>query len=461
MEKHAVDLFGGGQPILLTANLVSISGENQIVLVAGRHIYYEHVGSTGIVSEGTYVDSGITTLSIDGRMCFAHLGDAIYIADSGSASPYYYDQTSGLGPHGNPPADPLGDVPTSCNVVANVGERLVYAGDREAGRTYYMSRVGTPNDFAYGDTDDDRALTGDLALSGGNNDGITAVIPWYSDYSLWCTKASMTLLIGDNPATGAYFYPVSQRLGCLDAVSWCRGPGQRLFIVGRDGMAICDPGAPRNEPKVYSVEKMPRELLAIDPDSYRVTPIWDSRAKGVHIFVTKETATSGLDHWFWSEEGKGFFRMQYPTNCEPFSACAYPPLTSQGTNILLGCRDGRLRKFTLTSNTDDGTNFDSHVFLGPIRPGGDDFTDGKVVELIGVMSEDSSSVDVDIYAGQTPEEAAASTSAWNNSLSSGRSSVHRPRTRAGDAYVKITGTPGDDWGMEKVILKTSPGGRQR
>lgn len=456
LDKYdSANIFGAGNPVRMVAPMVKSDGTKRLTLTDNGLFYYE-------TSSGVWSTGSLGVLSTTGRMCWTVMGDKIFIADSDATSPYFYNATNNNnGAHGNPALDPLGNVPQSCNVVANVGNRLVFAGDPTAQRAYYMSRVGNPNDYQYADTDEGRAVSGSLAVGGANNDAIKAIIPWYADYSLWCCESSMSLLIGDNPNTGAYFYSVSARLGCLDAMSWCRGPQQTLFVMTRDGLAMCDPGSPRAEPKLVSVEKIPRELLAIDSTAYDVSLIWDSRAQGVHIFITKRSATSGLDHWYWSQRGGGFWRMQYPTNCEPFSVCAYPSVTSTGTNILLGCRDGRLRNFSLTTKTDDGTSFSSHVYLGPFRPSGNNMQDGKILELVGVLSQDSGTVDYDILGAATPEQAYTASSLWNNSLSAGRSYTHRPRVRCGDAYIKVSGPALDDWSLERISITSMPGGRQR
>ena len=469
MLRHSTNLFGQGNPIRMVSVVVTSQGLNQLVCSTGDRFYNQAVLWSPSTAQYSLADSWYataTTWPVAGRLCKAYINDSIVIARRASIvgeafNPFIYTAGDTTGSAlNNPPADPLGDVPLGCAVAANIGNRLVLAGDYTDRRSYYMSRVGDPHDFAYGDTDEERAVTGELAIPGANNDGIKAIVPWYADYSLWFCGSSTALLIGDNPTTGAYFYPISDRLGCLDSMAWCRGPGQTVFVMTRDGLAKCDPSNPRGEPELVSRERIPKELQAIGTD-YEVTLIWDSRAKGVHIFKSKVSAVSGIDHWFWYQPGDSYFRMRYPTDCEPFSACALPSLDTEMASIILGCRDGRLRQFSIDAFDDDGTNFDSHVILGPTRPGNSEDMDGKLLEVVGVMADDSSDVDYYVLCGDTHEQAVQATPEWTGSFSAGRNRVDRPRTRSGSVAIKVSGVPGDPWSMEKVHAVMAPGGRQR
>lgn len=456
MEKHYNGLvLYPGTPIRAIGQLTKADGTPLLYAAGGGYMSRE-------TSAGVWNFNTATGFGTSARICHCITGDKAFLTAVGAVQPVVFDAALGsIAYHGNPPASPLGDVPNYCSIVAMIGDRLVFSGDSSAPRAYYMSRSGDYNDFAYGDTDDDRAVTGFLSVGGVNSDAITAVIPWFGDYSVWCCKSSMSVLVGDNPVTGAYFLPISGRLGSLDSMSWCFGEGRSLFIMTREGVAALDPGNPRAEPKLISQEKMPREMLAIAPSTYEVTLAWDSRSQLIHIFISKTVASAGVDHWALSLRTGGFFRMRYATDHEPLSAFAYPTTSSTSTNILLGCRDGYIRRFSNSSATDDGTNFDSYVMMGPLRPSGTEHVDSRILELVGIMATGSGTVDCDILPAATAELSTAASSLWNAELSAGRSPVHRPRVRCGNAIIKVTGTPGSAWSKEKLGVVVGSGGRQR
>jgi len=142
--------------------------------------------------------------------------------------------------------------------------------------------------------------------------------------------------------------------------------------------------------------------------------------------------------------------------------------------VVLGGRDGYIRKFDASSSTDDGTAIESHVLIGPVHMAASDTTDALVAELHGLMADISGTVTWRLVMGGSAEAAAdvavagvlaavagtaiagvAASGAW----SGGRNKVVRTRARGAWAVIWIEGS--GQWAYEAVATVTRQFGRIR
>jgi hypothetical protein len=143
-------------------------------------------------------------------------------------------------------------------------------------------------------------------------------------------------------------------------------------------------------------------------------------------------------------------------------------------DLVVGCRDGYLRKFSDTAATDDGTNIESHVLIGPFRLTSDDATDAMLTEIHGVMADDAGAVTWRVVMGQSAEAAtdaavdgiasvlAGSTPAGvsaSGSWTERRNKVVRPRARGPWAVVWLSSSA--RWAYEAVVVRIGQLGRLR
>lgn len=461
LAKYYGSAFGSGNPILAGVRMMNSSGVAINAVLAGGTIRFES-------SPGSIHATSISGMNTAGRVCTAVMGDKWFLAQAGLASPYYFDAVnSNGGSHGNAVIDEptLGIVPTNCDVVMSFLDRLYFAGNTSARRAYYASAIGDPNNYLYSGTGTSRAFTSSYNVGGANNDILRAMIPWTNDTALFMGRSSCGILYGD-PLNGGYFRTLSQTVGILDPMAWCRGPGNEIFTVSRSGLAVNQPGA-RGEPELLSNKKLRQELMNIDPATYHVVPVWDQRAQGINIFISKVSAASNVDHWFYDLRMGAFYRDQFPsTSYEPFSAWQYPELSQTGSSTLIGCRDGYIRYFSDSQATDDGTNFNSHVYLGPFRVGSRDFNDdGIVSRIIGKLATSSGAANWALYVGDTPDAAYANAvagTAWaSGTLAAGYNTTNTPEARCAWCYLKVYGTAGTRWALESMLLEFDSGDYHR
>lgn len=400
---------------------------------------------------GTYTISGATS-------AHAHLvsapgdGTADYRIERG---PKIYDPIAGTLSLWTATA---GQVPTGCPLLAFYRGRAVLAGAPIAPHVWYMSRQDDPLDFDYSDTDAQRAVAGTNTESGALSGPITALIPHSDDYLVFATLTSLWVLRGD-PAYGGQIDALSHSVGCIDKKAWCRGPGGEIIFLSRDGLYGLAPGG-SSYPQSLSRERLPNELIGVDTTVYTVLLEYSVADRGVHVYLTPLTASTGEKHWFFDWDDKGFWPVTLTGDHEPTAILAYEGQSAIDCGVLLGCRDGYLRRYHDLAARDDGTAFTNYVLLGPIMLG-DGYHDGLVNELIGVLGANSGNVTWSVIPGADAETAFNATAVDTGTLVAGYNRTFRPRARGGAFYVKLTGTANRAWAFERMTVLREVLGKQR
>ena len=451
MSRFYSEVVALGTPVRTVFPMVKADG-TPVLVYTGNNV-------AGAISNGIQYGSGGGLVALGaGRTCWTVLEDRAYFTSATGTQPYYFDATTGaFAAHANAPASPLGDVPTNVKICAGFLSRLWFAGKNTAQRAYYASRVGEPNDFQYNDTDEGSAFFGALDVAGGFNDNLTAIIPWYGDYALFCGSSSSTICAGD-PEDDGYFYNVTNRYGCLDSMSWCKGPDKTLYVMTRDGLALWT--SPTDEPEILSNSKIPQEFPGIDKDVHELSMVYDTRQSGIHIFKTRTTYTSGGGHWFYDLRGKGFWPQTYSSECEPFSACQYQDLNSTESSILMGGRNGYIRYFDGTQADDDGTNFESYCFIGP-QAHSESGREGKLKECSVTMTRTSGDANVSVHPGRNAEDAFNASAEYDFNVSAGANDWEDVQVLGVTSFFKIYGTAGTRWGLEGIHMKPKQVGKAR
>ena len=354
----------------------------------------------------------------------------------------------------------LGSVPLGCPLVCVYRGRLVWAGAADNPQMWYMSRQGNPLDYYYGAiaSDGGRAVAGTSTDSGAIGESITALIPHSDDYLIFGCPQSLWLLQGD-PAYNGQILNLSRTVGVIGAQSWCKIPSGEVVFLSRDGIYAVLPGS-GNPPEAISREKIPLELLNIDPTQAIVSLAYDKFDKGIHIRINYKSA-SDIHYWFdW--KNKGFWPCSFPVSMEPYSVLEYQTSEPNKSAVLFGGGDGYIRQDDDNSTTDDGTAFDSYVVIGPMRLGGSDEQAGSLDQVIGSTALLSGPVGYSVQTGYTSEQAATGsgpipyTSSWQFPGLNYRTS---PMVRAFGFALKIFAqTPGLRWAMESISALTSGGG---
>jgi hypothetical protein len=344
-----------------------------------------------------------------------------------------------------------GQVPTGNPIVARYLDRIVLAGADIAPHVWYMSRQGTHTDWDYSQTDAQRAVAGTSSDAGVPGEPLTAVIPHSDDYCIFACANSMWRLRGD-PAVGGVFDALSRTVGIVSRDAWCLGPSGELVFLSRAGLYILAPGG-SSVPQPLSREILPRELMNIEPSTTTVAMAFDAKDNGVHVFLTPESSNSRI-HWWVDWSRKTFWPMSYDSTHEATAVCDVRSTSIEESGVILGCRDGYLRRFHAMAPTDCGTAFDSSVVLGPIGIGRDFFA-GILREFIGVLARDSGDVDWTIAASNSFEGALSEVAEHSGTWSAGVNAVIRSCGRGQAVVITLTGG-GDRWAVESIYAIVEP-----
>ncbi len=405
---------------------------------------------TGTVVNGTYKISSFTSGSIT-LASSAGTGNCSYRIER---APKIYD----------PAEDSLtqwtatdGEVPTGCPIVANYLDRMVLAGAEIAPHVWYMARKGDSLDWDYSQSDSLRAVAGPASDPGVPGEAITALVPHSNDYLIISCRNSLWRLRGD-PAYGGSLDALSRTIGIIDKNAWCLGPNAELIFLSLGGLYVLPPDANAN-PKPLSLGILPREFLNINPDTLTAQLEYDIQGHGVHIFLTSDSSNSRY-HWWFEWDRKTFWPSSYNSSHEPTATCQLQGATIEDDGIILGGRDGYLRRHSELSETDVDTTFVSRVLIGPVALSGD-MAEGSILIMTANMAISSGDVTWSLRPSSTFEgtlaEAESDTGIWV----AGLSATSYPACR-GQAYsMLLTGESGREWAVESITTVIKQAGRRR
>lgn len=147
---------------------------------------------------------------------------------------------------------------------------------------------------------------------------------------------------------------------------------------------------------------------------------------------------------------------------EPTALCALRDRPGDYSNVILGCRDGYLRRFQPNQPTDDGTSFNSYVDYGPFPLAGPG-RDGMVTEIVGITANRSGDVNWAIRTGNSAEAAFTSSAVASGTWDlEGLSYREFPRARGHMAVIRVSNGEADyTWGIEGIEIVIADAGKLR
>jgi len=300
-----------------------------------------------------------------------------------------------------------GFVPAGCRLIAFWRGRAVLA----RGNTIYYSRIGDPLDFDFGQTDEGAAIATPLTDTGVIGQEVTAICPIDSDSIVFGCKNQLWRQTGD-PAAQGKLYNLSREVGIVADNAFCITPDGVLVFLSNFGIYACQ--AKGGLPAPVTQRPLPESMRYID-DSFEVSLAYDTRDKGVHIFLTKQVALTS--HWFMDWQEKGFWPVIFASDGnDPFCAVDYAGRDSTDNCVLMGCRDGYIRRHRDNQGTDDGIPFSSYLVFGPIRLSGNTQNNGTIAELICNPVQDADLVtraNVSLKIGYNHQECLTATSRFD------------------------------------------------
>lgn len=352
-----------------------------------------------------------------------------------------------------------GTAPAGCRLVALYRDRIVWAGGDLLPHVWYASRQGDPYDFDYSQEDSAAAIMAQSSIAGQLADPITALIPHSDECLIFGCYNSLWIMRGD-PGYGGTLDQLSRKIGIVSAKSWCRTPDDMVVFLSADGLYVMPAGC-AGLPTSLSRERLPDELLCLNASRESIHLEYDTLHRGVHIFVTKRDG-SAAPHWWFDWESKSFWRMSLQSDHEPF-AVHERIAWDDCPVVLVGGRDGFIRYFDRQFQVDDGNNeIVSYCDIGPFHLDPDNFNDGIVSELTGVLGDGSGPVNWSIRTGHSAQEAYNATALTSGTWSiDGMNYTCYPRLRGVSAFIRLSNNSTTRWFIERITALVKPLGRRR
>ena len=326
-----------------------------------------------------------------------------------TAGPHFYDWTVYNGNETK-----YGTMPNKAYLGCLYRGRCVLSGDPEHPHQWNMSRQGNPWDFLYTSNDAQTAVAGNNADMGELGDIVTALIPYKDDYLIFGCMSEIWYAAGD-PAHGGSLNELDLTVGIFGAKSWCFDGYENLYFWGTGGIyKTTIPGAPEN----VSESRLPKLTgdTGANPLTHRITMVYDYTRMGILIYVTKISDGTG-SNYYYDLKGDGFFPESYPTECGVYSSFYYAASDPDYKTLIVGCKDGYLRKFDDTSKSDvkaddTVTAINAYCTWGPLKLAQDDDYYGllsalEVITAGGASNgsqADSNNVSYNIFVADTAEE---------------------------------------------------------
>jgi len=360
--------------------------------------------------------------------------------------------------------------------------RAVLSGNPNYPHQWYLSRQADIWDYAYTANDAQSPVVGNNADAGEIGDIITCLVPYKDDYLIFGMANSIYVLRGD-PAKGGDLDPVDLTVGIFGANSWCFDGDGNLYFWGTNGIYIMPAGF--GAVKCLTENTIPNIVADedVNPTTHRITMGYDRKRRGILVCITVLTTGVNSNYWYDLRTG-GFAPENYPNQCGPYSLFYYAANDKDYADLLVGCKDGYVRKFDDTAK-DDNTGpgvaaIDSYCALPiqPLSPDGDH--EGATVawadDLVSVIGDlvIHSSVEYRCIVGHTadiggpPHEAPdTNTTDWETVAQEsgtltgvGRKERLRHRLRGAYLGIKLGNSSTDkSWAVEAVAGEVVPAGK--
>lgn len=434
----------------------------------------DYINSTDKVMYG-YVTSGTFEITTAITSAVGGGGNVIFPSPvAGLPKPRWYAWT----PYDNDTST-YGSMPAKAYLGCLYRGRCVLAGNPNYPHQWYMSKTADPWNWVYTSTDPLTAAAGQNADAGEVGDIIRALIPYKDDYLIFGCASTIWVLTGD-PAAGGEIDEVDLTVGMFGANSWCFDGDGNLYFWGTAGIYKIPLGfrSVENLTEISLPDLVAEQVGAINvtPATHRITMGYDRKRHGILICITTLETGSNSNYWYDLKLG-GFFPESYPNECGPYSLFYYAANDNDYADLLVGCKDGYIRKFDETAKDDNiggSTDPISSYAVWPIQHlTEDNDKEGKLtsltIELSGGASggafPDTNGVSYEIHIGDDAEtvieDIRDGATAFSSGTLSGTGRKARIRTRARGAWLGLkflNSTATETWAVNRIFGTVVPAG---
>jgi len=379
--------------------------------------------------------------------------NAVFFTDGDVIKEYKLDTGSVV-----TPTPSAGVFPTDPRLLTLYRGRLVWSGTPDDPHNWFMSAAGDPLDYDYSPPTptEIQAVAGNNSTAGLIGDVITALVPFGDDYMIFGCDSTIWQMTGD-PAAGGVIDLVSDQTGMAFGKAWAKDPANTLYFWGNDGVYRLVPGG---TPQNMTKNRIDFRLRSVALDQNRIYMEWDYLNAELIVLIHPADSSDPVRVIVWEARTDAWWEDSYPSLHGPHTILAYNSTAANDQALLLGGRDGFIRKIDRTVGTDDSTAIPSRVrfapFIAPSR------TSSVLLNTLHpVLAKGSSVAAVKVYTGQTAEGCAtATTPRISQALThAGRNALIRRPIRGFAVQVEIDVPAGTvPWALESMIAKFDLGG---
>lgn len=436
---------------------------------------------TAAAAPGTGTGTFVATAPV---IFSAELDGAVYFCDGTNYSRYTVSSDTAAAWTASAGAMPSSGA-NVCRLVELWNGRIVLSGLVGDDHNWFMSRQGDATDWDYlpDPVTEQDAVAGNNSLLGRVGDVINGLVPYNDDVLLFLGDHSIWQMTGD-PMSGGRIDRVSDVTGGAWGRAWCKDPYGRVWFYGsRGGVYRMVPG---QAPERVSSNAIESRMRRTDLSRHLVRMAWSDEEQGVYVWMVPTVDDSVADNYFYDARTEGWFVDVYADpDHYPRAVFVYDADHPNDRAILLGCKDGYIRRIDAEARNDDGTAIVSYAMIGPVRPRGKmaEFLLDQIEVTLGWNSDGADGL-CRLWVGETEEDALrgveveieglltengeiligeqAADPGFQMDLEAGKSVTHHPRVRGRAAYIEVFN---DDlhvrWSLERIECRLKVLGSRR
>lgn len=438
------------------------------------------IGSGNITVGGTTFNIGVGGLTLTFDSDLSDVATAVFdvSALTGVTTVTVTETTKGFPgvqapPHWLPWTETAGKtgLPDGGANISSLSFGRIFLNSVENPHLWFSSRSGDPLDWLTNQDDIQTPISSVTSKAGLIGDELTAMIP-YKDYYHVLGTLDQVWVMRSDPAAGGILTNLSMATGIFSNTAWTFDENNNLYFVGMDGIyglsseAIVSAAPPTNLTK----ESIPKLIsnLKLNRRTDRVTMAYDKVRKGITMTFAQLDGLWETTLWVDLRTG-GIFPEDYIEDHVFMSSVYFNSREADDRGLLLGCKDGFIRKFDEAAKSDDGSNaINSWFTIGPINLGESPRDQIKLNELSLKLGTDTDGVVVDIFKEKTSEKvvdnilANADPAVSKVYAHDGLNSSLRQKIQGGAIGIKIKNeTVDESFSIESIQVEVAKAGRRK
>jgi len=454
------------------ANIGRVSRKSAVMAISGGTFWQVVTPAVG-AQEKTQMGGGSETVdaSVFAPRSVEYAGK-FYICD-GSSSGYAITTPEYSLPGPSPTSAPWalsdGSLPTNgafgASLIALYRGRITLSGVQGSEQNIWFSKVGDPLDFNASPSVSSaiQPVILNTGTAGVIGDIVNTLIPHNDDILVIGGDHTIHVLRGDpSPRSGGRIDLVTDVTGMWFGNCWVMSPNQRLYFMGTDGvyrMQIL--GDQITSPENITKFRLDEFMYDLRPNRIRVLMAYDLHHGGVHVFFTP-IASVEATHLFYCERTDSWHKQQFPTDHGPLCVLENDGDEPKDRTVLIGGRDGYVRRLDPRADDDDGTAISSHVVYPPYKPNGPGFNqrEASIRKIGATLGANTDALDYEVRVADDAESVLTAdpeiSGTWTGG---GRQSNVRSRASGGAISLKLSNTSNNSqWAVEEITATIDPSG---